>query len=163
MESTQSLSSSNRIYNRQEIQLLDEWFQQSSKILADFLELVGKVVVVSRDIEDFIHVIEHTQVPYNFEYIRASYIVVFEDIKQHFDDIIQSMCTFPQEFENCYNYLRQEPSSHIYSDLLSMLESTLQYYTTRYEVLNDNFKENKTLALESYELSQQSPKSCGGI
>jgi hypothetical protein len=163
MESTQSLSSANRIYNRQEMQLLQEWFQQSSNILTDFLELVGKVVIVSRDLENFIHMVEHTHVPYNFEHIRASYMVVFQDTKQHFDDICESMCSFPQEFENCYNYLKQEPASHIYSDLLDMLESTLRYYIARYEVLHDTFKENRTLTIQSYELSQQSPKPCGGI
>jgi len=163
MESTQSLSSSNRTYNRQEMQLLQEWFQQSSSILTDFLELVGKVVIVSRDLDDFIHIVEHTHVPYNFEHIRASYMVVLQDTKYHFDDIKESMCTFPQEFENCYNYLKQEPASHIYSDLIGMLEATLQYYIARYEVLEKTFQENKSLALESYELSQQLPQPCGGV
>jgi hypothetical protein len=145
------------------MQLLQEWFQQSSSILTDFLELVGKVVIVSRDLDDFIHIVEHTHVPYNFEHIRASYMVVLQDTKYHFDDIKESMCTFPQEFENCYNYLKQEPASHIYSDLIGMLEATLQYYIARYEVLEKTFQENKSLALESYELSQQLPQPCGGV
>lgn len=156
MESTQPLTLS----NLQDMQLLREWFQQSTNILTDFLELVAKVVVVYRDIQSFIYIVEHTQVPYNLEHIRASYIIAFQEIKQQVDDMQASMCSFPQEFDNCYDYLQQEPTSDVFSDLLGMLETTLRYYIARYEVLYDMFQENKTLALQSYQYSQQLPKPC---
>lgn len=149
--------------SEQEMQLLKNWFQQSSNLLTDFLELTGKIVSMSKDIEHFTHMVEHTKVPFNFEHIRVEYMIVFQDTKHNFDDLIQSMSTFPQEFENCYNYLKQEPASDTYDDLLGMLETTLRYYVARYDVIHDSFEENKTLALQSYAVSQQLPKSCGGL
>jgi hypothetical protein len=90
-----------------------------------------------------------------------AYIMAFNESKELLDSLQESMQGFPLEFDHCFNYLTQEPSSHIFADLIGMLESTLNYYTARYDVVNSTFQENKVLAQQCYELSQQLPKTCG--
>lgn len=150
-------------YSKDEVQVLKAWYQSTQIILTQFIELLEHIGIFSQDVHNTIDIVSHLHIPYCYEHIRMSYQLSFERIHEQLEELKRSMYAFPNEIEHSMDYIKREPTSDTSNEIMTMLEVTLRYYLTRFDVIKHMFYDKKNNAQRYYEESQQLPKPCSVV
>lgn len=137
------------------------WYNTVIDFCDQYKELVKRHAVTADNITATINFVQELKVPFCYESQRLAFQQVIVELKEESDDIFMMMSSYLSEIKYHEDMLTAHGDDKLADSSMAFLQSMIEFYAHRIDVLKEDFEHNKRLGEGVLEESKQIDRPCG--